>query len=462
MHETAPDSVRPGYVRWALLAIALTACGGAAAPVPATRAPTPPIAGPVVHHLTDPDLQPEEPRRLLAIDWAQVAVSSDAEALALWRRIAPTGDDWDRKLEEIPTDRPVARALAGALLRAGHFACAPPPPGTCAPAPLDTPPPGPTATLDDPCLRRLLALWSLAQLEESDVGGVHDALRAIAALPPPESELVAAAIGALPETDQDGRFELIGLAAAAGQTEIANRMVGTLDEAHLIAAAGTLHVAGALEILSAEGHRAVYLAAITDERMAGSARAQAIAELVGPSDQLAPDARAALITATGSADCAVAARAARALVDRGDKAYAPRRPPAHKEAPLMRAMCVLASYERLQHADEGSLLPSYVPARGLERVTVSYDALSDRDPDGDGDPHTASTIDLVKRDEAMLPDVDDLVRAMRHCTGTTCVSNDCEFRFTWKPLGPGGELLLARLAVAERPPCADCTAIPRP
>ncbi len=74
---------------------------------------------------------------------------------------------------------------------------------------------------------------------------------------------------------------------------------------------------------------------------------------------------------------------------------------------MMRAMCVLASYERLQNADEASLLPSYVPARGLERMATTYDALSDSDPDGDGDPHTASTLDLQKRDEAMLPDLDD-------------------------------------------------------
>jgi hypothetical protein len=149
-------------------------------------------------------------------------------------------------------------------------------------------------------------------------------------------------------------------------------------------------------------------------------------------------------------------------VQRGEASFAPRRPASHNPAVLMRGMCVLASYERLQTADEPSLLPTYVPTRGLERVTVTYDALSDTDTDGDGDPHTAHAVDLVKASEAVLPDLDDLVRAMRHCTGTTCVSNDREFRFTWKPFGPRGQLELAKLEIADRPPCQDRAAIPQP
>ena len=66
----------------------------------------------------------------------------------------------------------------------------------------------------------------------------------------------------------------------------------------------------------------------------------------------------------------------------------------------------------------------------------------------------------MKRDEAMLPELDDLVRAMRRCTATSCVSNDREFRFAWTPTGPGGELVLARIEVVERPPCQDRLPLP--
>jgi hypothetical protein len=112
---------------------------------------------------------------------------------------------------------------------------------------------------------------------------------------------------------------------------------------------------------------------------------------------------------------------------------------------------VLASYEHLQRSDESSLLATFVPPKGLERIAVAYDALSEVDQDGDGDPHTQRTADLVAREELVLPEIEDLIRAMRRCKGTTCSSDDREFRFSFKALG--GELQLYRLEIVERPPC---------
>jgi hypothetical protein len=117
----------------------------------------------------------------------------------------------------------------------------------------------------------------------------------------------------------------------------------------------------------------------------------------------------------------------------------------------MRALCVLASYEALLGNDEPSLVPDYVPKRGLERMTITYDPLSDDDLDGNGDPHTSHTAELVPRDEAVLPELEDLVRAMQHCTGAICVSDDREFRFVWQR--SGGDTLLSRIELADRPPC---------
>ena len=404
----------------------------------------------------DPDLNPEPVKKLLSIDWANTKVASDADALALWKQIAPNGSDWDMKIEEIPTNLPVARALAVALLREGNFTCTPrsPPTQNCARQVYDVDPPAPTADLRDPCLRRLLALWAIDQLEPQDVPDVHDALLAIVAIPPPESQLVAAALKAIPETDHDAKMRMLVAAWGGGQKELVNTNVGTFDEAHLIVATQKYHFDGALEVLSAEGHRAVYLAAVADDAMASKARVQAISDLVATADKLAPDLKATLVTATKASDCAVAAMAARKLAQFGDTRFLPRRPHARTPEPMLRALCVLASYEQLQQAGEPSLLVDFVPARGLERIEVSYDPFNEVDTDGDGDPHTERKIDLVKRDEVVLPDIDELVRAMPHCKGTTCTSEDREFRFTFKP-GAGGELMLARLESAERPPCQD-------
>jgi hypothetical protein len=381
--------------------------------------------------------------------WAEISLTTEADADALWRRIAPTGADWDDKLLEIPAA--LARPLAISVLHGGNFTCATPPVGACARPVYEVPAPADAAGLDDPCLRRLLGLWAIAQLEDDDLPAVRDALRAIAAIPPPESQLVSAAIHAVPETQPDARLELLAIAARAGQHDLVDQSVGGLDEAHLIQAVRQHHIAGALEVLSAEAQRAVYLAAVTDEALAARARTAAIDELVALDPRLAPDLAAALVTATRARDCRVAAAAARALDQHGDHRFVPRRPRTSNVASLMRGVCVLASYQALQHSDEPSLLASYLPARGLERITITYDALSEVDSDGDGDPHTTHDADLVARGEAVLPEIEDLVRAMQHCTGTICVSDDHEFRFVWSR--SGGELVLSRIELADRPPC---------
>jgi hypothetical protein len=443
--------------KFTLLAV-LTLAGCSATPRPPTSpfvvsaAPPAPAVTPAAPD-PDPDLHHPPPRRVLDIDWTKIALTNEADALALWHRIAPTGADWDAKLEEIPAA--LARPLAIAVLRGGNFVCARPPSGSCAKPIYEVAAPADPAGFDDPCLRRLLGLWALAQLEDDDLPAVHAALLAIAAIPPPESQLVASAIHAIPEARYDARLEILAIAWRAGQHEVVESAVGGLDEPHLIDAVRRHHIAGAVELLAAADHRAVYLAAITDEALASRARTAAIGELAALDDKRAGDLQAALVTAARSKDCQVAAAAARALDQHGDHRFVPSRPRTTSTAAMMRSMCVLASYEALQRADETSLLASYLPARGLERVTITYDALSDTDDDGDGDPHTTHTSDLVPRGDAVLPEVEDLVRAMQHCTGAICVSDDHEFRFVW--IAGGGQLLLSRIELADRPPCVEAT-----
>src|SRR6185369_5483522 len=112
----------------------------------------------------DPDLNRPPPRKLLDIDWSKVALTDDTAALALWRRIAPTGTDWEDKLQEIPAGP--ARPLAIAELHGGNFLCTKPPAGDCARPVYDVDPPAGAAGFDDPCLRRLLALWALDQIDD--------------------------------------------------------------------------------------------------------------------------------------------------------------------------------------------------------------------------------------------------------------------------------------------------------
>jgi len=82
-----------------------------------TAVPTPPdVESP---RKPDPDLESRPVTKLLSIDWETIPLATEADALAVWKTIAPTGADWEAKLDEIPV--PKARPLAIALLHGGSF-----------------------------------------------------------------------------------------------------------------------------------------------------------------------------------------------------------------------------------------------------------------------------------------------------------------------------------------------------
>ena len=430
-----------------LAVILLAACSGSPAKPAPKPAPRPEVL--VKKHDISELERPPAPK-LLSIDWSTVKLASSADALALWARIAPTGLDWQDKLEELPDE--VERPLAIALIEGGNFTCMPAvKQQDCAPLQFDVKEPAHAAGFTDPCLRRMFAIWAIDKLDDTDLAKLRDPLRAIVQIPPPESELVAAVLATIPEDDHATRLEFLALAQRAGQAEVVAGAVGKLDEPNLIAAVTKHHIDSALEILSAEAHRAAYLAAVVDDQLAARTRMRAMLDLVATADKLAPDIKTALVKAAAAKDCGVAATAARTLQQFGDKRFVPVRPNARTPDKLMRALCVLASYEQQVGADEASLLASYVPKQGLDRITIAYDALSDVDDDGDGDVHTKAEATLVPKAQLVVPEIDDMTKAFRRCIGTVCRSDDREFRFSFKSIG--GQLLLSRLEIAERPPC---------
>jgi len=99
-------------------------------------------------------------------------------------------------------------------------------------------------------------------------------------------------------------------------------------------------------------------------------------------------------------------------------------------------------------ADQTSPFASFLPARGLELVRVTYDAYSDVDTDGDGDPHTVHVNDLIPRANATLPEAGELELALQHCTKQlVCSSDEHDFKLTLK------NGLLTRLEIIDRVPC---------
>ena len=187
----------------ALAVAVVAACGGS----PAKSAPEPAPEREVLvkkHDLSEL-ARPETPK-LLSIDWSTVKLDSNADALALWARIAPTGLDWQDKLQELPDV--VERPLAIALIEGGNFTCMPAvKQQDCARTQFDVKEPAHAAGFADPCLRRLLAIWAIDKLDDADLPKLRDPLRAIVQLPPPESELVATVLATIPEHDHAMRLE---------------------------------------------------------------------------------------------------------------------------------------------------------------------------------------------------------------------------------------------------------------
>ncbi len=417
----------------AIVLAGLIACGAAPSP-PVASSTAKPIA-PDAPHQPDPDLEREPVPKLLSIDWDHVALGSDADALALWKQIDPHGSDWEEKLYEVPAG-PIAQALAMALLRQGNFTCTHSVPVASCPkrtiAELDMP--IDTADLGDPCLRRSLALWAFDQLGQANLEQMRSTVEAIVAIPPPESDLVEDVLRIDHDNpDQNERLELIVRAWNAGQRDVASASLGGIDEQHLVEAVRKDHVDPALEILSIQDQRAVFLAAMTDPKLEPATRMQAIADLLeAQPTEPGSDGRAALLAAAKSTSCEVAAAAAHALVNY--QILGAPKPPA-----TMRTLCVVASYERLQQENETSPLAELIPARGLELVRVT------NDPEAGSDQRT---IDLIPAYASVFPESDDIVRAFGHCKSTTCVSDEHEFHFTIR----GG--LLTRLEIDDRPECA--------
>jgi hypothetical protein len=417
------------------IVIAVLAACGAAPREPAVAPPAISAVAPDAPHQPDPDLDRQPVPKLLAIDWDKVQLGSDADAMALWNQIAPTGGDWQSKLYEVPTG-PISKALALAILRAGNFTCVHSVPSqSCSTRMVqEVEEPDPSATLADPCLRRSLAMWAFDQLDGAELAPARAAMQAIVAIPPPESDLVSSAFDKDRDNpDQDERLDLIARGWNAGNRDIVAAALGGLDEQHLVEAVRKDHIDPALEILSIQGQRALYLASMTDAKLDAKTRVQIVADLVEeqPNDP-GSDGRSALLAATKSPSCEVAAAAAHALV-RYHMLGQPK-PPA-----TMHTLCVVASYEHMQLENETSPLAELIPPRGFEliRVGTDFDAGSDN-----------RSIDVIPRYAAVFPETDDIVHAFEHCKGTTCISDEHEFHFTMN----GG--MLTRLEIDERPDCA--------
>jgi hypothetical protein len=341
---------------------------------------------------------------VLGLDWSRLALTTDADALAVWRRLALARDQADL-VWEIP-EGDWRLPLAGALLRSGGFVCPAARMGPICRPSARLPP----RALADPCARRELALWSLDVVAaEGAAASVADVLRAIARDPAADGALVRKAVSAA-EPDRQLHQQLIGIAWRARPRQRDELLVAIAryggDTAFLAGLVGGLDEAAAR---TADCSTAAVIALGLDEqaRISGQA-ARSTADAVLP-------------TAGGA--------------------------PA-----MMRALCVLVSYRALG-GKTGEPLASFLAPDGLALTWFHHLRYpDDRDRDGDGDPST-------RRESRIVPAADvtsfpaDLPEAMRNCSDTTCTAARHIYRFEFAAQ-PAGELRLDRAEIRSRPPCA--------
>jgi hypothetical protein len=300
------------------------------------------------------------------------------------------------------------------------------------------------AGLDDPCLRRQLAVWALDQVESStDLAPLHAVLASILDLPLPEEELVNAILEKVTALPFDDQVPLIVRAWHAGHRDSVESRLSAYSPDQLVQLYRAGHIDNVFDMLNSVDQHAVFLEAAVDDHLAASTRIAVIDELTDGLATLPDDVHRTLIAATKSADCEVAGVAALALDRRGDHSHVPKWPATTRLDAMMRSLCVLATFEQQQRANEPSYLPGYVAPSGFQLTHEIYDPYVD--------PPDRRAVDRVPAAQAVLPELDDLIVAMHHCTDAVCRSTTREFHFGFARTGGG--LLLSSIEVVDLPPC---------
>ena len=319
--------------------------------------------------------------------------ADEAAALALWKKLAPTGANYEEKLASIPADGAVRRPMARALLAGGNFECKDVVRyEECGNeyeewADFDV-----KAGLDDACLRRRLALWALGEVEPADLAGLDEVLVAMASLEKPEDELPQAVALAANDAPEPLRLAVIGALVAAGREEEVS--IDGLSEEGLVKAAvehGVDEAAGGLHEVR---HLEELAGLLGSEGMSDETRAALLDRL----DEVKhPVVTAALVELTSDDNCELAMAAALALDRRGDASHMPRRSAGQSIEAARQAICMLLHDPDGTRAEER--LAAFIGPDGVEvEHTIedpwAEDAGPDDEPEAPDEP--LRTVDEIR------------------------------------------------------------------
>jgi hypothetical protein len=344
-----------------------------------------------------------------------------ADVLAEWRELAPTFARWDLVSAMIPQgDRP---RMARAILVAGGFDCPArdlPPPGCAAPARVGLP--APLAGIDDPCMRRVIALWALDVLEPEQLAQVGDALASIAKLPEAEDQLDERLLARL-WAESPRRARAVARAAHRIAPTLPVDIDWVRDRDWLAGVAGDA-------------------TASLEERIVAI---DALSKAAPPAHILPRDVRATLIALTTHRSCRLAMHAVAALASHGEPRFLPVRPRNGSVADTARALCMAAVNDAPISAMQ-QLAMHELYAQAMPPPPGAFVAIGRH---GNAEPPLDRTRPLVP--------VHQHGRVLEHCTNTTCDNGIDRAELVFAPAPDGGHHLTGLVYAPGGSPCQDWT-----
>jgi len=327
------------------------------------------------------------------------APAGPEQAIALWKKLAPTGADYHEKLASIPADPAVRGPMALALIAGGDFECKETVEySECGGDYLAWKDFNLKSTFADPCLRRRLALWALAELAPADLEKVESTLTAMIEMEEPEVELQPAALAAFERGPEPLRLRAYKVAMVKGLEE--KIKVDGLSEAGLISAARELGIDAAAGQLDRSRHLEVLAVLLNDDlQMSEETRSSILDDLAEVKDPVSTE---ALRKRATDGSCALAMSAAVALEQRGDGSFIPRRWLQDDEPVARFALCL--SVHDPDDKRARALLASFVGPEGVRVTRINksdWDHLEQEDagpgdqPEPDAGPDVVTDLDEI-------------------------------------------------------------------
>ncbi len=356
-----------------------------------------------------------------------------------WSGLAINGENWRDKLAEIPPGERSSMAIE--LLEQGRFRCDPVQGEECLQHQTLRVPDA-ASDINDPCLRRELALWAVSQLSDEQIYAHFDLMTALVWVPPPEQALASAVL----DRFRTG-FEAASLrweAEAAGHEHLPPfDFAGALDHEEMVKAATELHLDGAVLALDPVEDMDVYVEALGDPELLPETQLAMMDRLVAHLDRMDDEARLkasdGLYSLRYSHDCTLATAAiTTAARFTSGHTMLPRGPFTDQESLISATCATLAMGVR------GQDWKQLITKHGLEVTSeredpfrvdalwTKYPFAFDEDLDGapdvpeadpDGDGNVANTVESSTKPWSKrftLPYADELKLALPHCEGNIC------------------------------------------